>query len=152
MTMTTTPVAPAKPAPVPDEHSAPFFDGARDGLLMLRRCRACATYMSPVAGIGAPVRPRCVACFSGDLEWAPSGGRASLYSFVIMHQRYDPAFAQDIPYNIVVVVTEEGVRLTSQVVGCPNDALAIGMALEVVFERMGDGVAVPKFRPQEMDR
>jgi uncharacterized OB-fold protein len=146
MTMTTTTAAPAKPVPVPDEQSAAFFDGALRGALMLRRCRSCDTYMSPVAGIGAPVRPRCVACFSGDLEWAPSSGRATLYSFVIMHQLYDEAFAADIPYNIAVVETEEGVRLTSQVVGCPNEQLEIGMPLAVVFERMSDTVAVPKFR------
>jgi uncharacterized protein len=145
--MTTSTAAPAKPVPVPDEHSAPFFDGALNGTLMLRRCRACNTYMSPIAGIGAPVRPRCVTCFSGDLEWAPAGGRATLYSFVIMHQLYDEAFAADIPYNIAVVETEEGVRLTSQVVDCPNAALGIGMALEVVFEQLSDSVAVPKFRP-----
>jgi uncharacterized OB-fold protein len=146
MIMTTTTTAPAKPVPVPDEDSAPFFDGALRGALMLRRCRSCNTYMSPVAGIGAPVRPRCVACFSGDVGWAASSGRATLYSFVIMHQLYDEAFASEIPYNIAVVETEEGVRLTSQVVGCPNEALEIGMALEVVFERMSDTVAVPKFR------
>jgi len=147
MTVTTTPSDPAKPVPVPDAHSAPFFDGARAGRLMLRRCRACDTFMSPIAGIGAPVRPRCVACFSGDLEWAASSGRGSLYSFVIMHQLYDEAFASDIPYNIAVVETDEGVRLTTQVVGCANEALVIGMALAVVFERVSDDVTIPKFRP-----
>src|SRR3954468_3265098 len=137
----------AKPVPVPDESSAPFFDGALADTLMLRRCRACNTFMSPIAGIGAPVRSRCVACFSGDVEWAPSSGRAALYSFVIMHQLYDEAFAADIPYNIAVVETDEGVRLTSQVVDCANGALVIGMALAVVFERLSDDVAIPKFRP-----
>jgi uncharacterized OB-fold protein len=145
VTVTTT--APVKPVPVPDKASAPFFAGALDGLLMLRRCGACNTFMSPIAGIGAPVRPRCVTCFSGDLAWAPSSGRAALYSFVLMHQRYDDAFADELPYNIAVVETEEGVRLTSQVVGCPNDALEIGMALEVVFERVSETVAIPRFRP-----
>ena len=145
MTQTTT--SPAKPVPVPDQASAPFFAAALDGTLMLRRCRACNTYMSPVAGIGAPVRPRCVTCFSGELEWAPSSGRAALYSFVLMHQRYDEAFAAEIPYNIAVVETEEGVRLTSQVIDCANDALEVGMPLEVTFERMTDAIAVPKFRP-----
>jgi uncharacterized OB-fold protein len=144
--MATTAV-PAKPIPVPDEASAPFFDGARQGRLMLLRCRACDTFMSPIAGIGAPLRPRCVACFSGDLEWAASSGIGTLYSFVIMHQLYDEAFAAEIPYNIAVVETEEGVRLTSQVVDCPNDQLEIDMPLEVTFERLSDAVAVPKFRP-----
>ena len=145
--MTTTVVS-AKPVPVPDEASAPFFQGALQGRLMLLRCRACGVYMSPTAYLGVPVRPRCVGCFSGDLERSPSSGKATLYSFAIMHQLYDEAFAAEIPYNIAVVETEEGVRLTSQVVDCPNDRLEIGMLLAVVFERISDEVAVPKFTPR----
>jgi uncharacterized protein len=138
----------AKPVPVPDAASAPFFDGALGGELMLLRCRACTTFMSPTAYLRVPLRPRCVACFSDDLAWAPSSGAATLYSFAIMHQLYDEAFAAEIPYNIAIVETEEGVRLTSQVVDCPNDRLEIGMPLLVTFERMSDEVAVPKFRPR----
>jgi uncharacterized OB-fold protein len=145
--MTTT-VAAGKPVPVPDEASAPFFDGALRGELMLLRCRACATFMSPTGYLRLPLRPRCVRCFSAALEWAPSTGRATLYSFALMHQVYDEAFAAEIPYNIAVVETDEGVRLTSQVVDCPNERLAIGMPLEVTFERVSADVAVPKFRPR----
>jgi len=145
--MTTT-TASAKPLPVPDEASAPFFDGALRGELMLLRCRTCATYQSPIAYIGVPLRARCVNCFSGELEWAPANGNATLHSFALMHQLYDEAFASEIPYNIALVETEEGVRLTSQVVDCPNERLEIGMPLEVTFERMSDEVAVPKFRPR----
>ena len=117
---------------------------------MLRRCRACDTFMSPIAGIGAPVRPRCVACFSGDLEWAPSSGRAALYSFVIMHQLYDEAFAADIPYNLAVVETEEGVRLTSQVVGCPNERAGDRDGARGRLRADERDVAIPKFRPRVM--
>ena len=138
---------PPKPVPVPDDASAPFFAGALRGELMLLRCAACRTFMSPTGYLGVPVRPRCVRCFSGELEWAASSGRATLYSFALMHQVYDDAFAGEVPYNIAVVETEEGVRLTSQVVGCPNDALLMGMALAVTFEHLSDDVAIPKFRP-----
>jgi uncharacterized OB-fold protein len=136
-----------KPVPVRDEASAPFFDGALRGELMLLRCRACQTFMSPTAYINVPLRPRCVACFAAELEWAPAGGRATLYSFAVMHQLYDEAFAAEIPYNLAVVETEEGVRLSSQVVGCANDRLEIGMPLMVTFDRISDEVAIPKFRP-----
>ncbi len=142
----TSTTATAKPVPVPDEASAPFFAGALEGKLMLLRCRSCETFMSPTAYLGVPLRPRCLHCFSPDLDWAPSSGRATLYSFAVMHQLYDEAFAAELPYNIAVVETEEGVRLTSQVVGCPNDELEIGMALQVTFEQRSDEVAIPKFR------
>ena len=65
-----------------------------------------------------------------------------------MHQLYDEAFAAELPYNIAVVETDEGVRLTSQVVGCANEELEIGMPLIVTFERRSDEVAIPKFRPR----
>ena len=70
----------------------------------------------------------------------PEMGPVSIEGF------YDEAFAADVPYDIAVVETEEGVRLTSQVVEC--DALEIAMALEVTFERVSDEVAIPKFRPR----
>ena len=85
-------------------------------------------------------------CFSADLEWAPAGGRGALYSFALMHQVYDPAFADEVPYNIAVVELDEGVRMTTNVVGCANEELWIGMPLEVTFEHVSDEVAIPKFR------
>jgi uncharacterized OB-fold protein len=141
------PSTPVKPVPVPDEASEPFFAGALLGRLMLLRCPECGTFQSPTGYLRAPVRPRCVACFSAGLAWAPASGRATLYTFAIMHQLYDPAFAAELPYNLAVVETEEGARLTSQVVDCANDELRIGMPLVAVFERVSPDVAVPKFRP-----
>ncbi len=141
-----TDAAPAKPLPVIDDASRPFFEGALQGKLMLRRCRACGTFMWPVGGIRTPLRPRCVECFSGDLEWAPSRGKGSLYSFAVMHQVYHPAFAAEIPYNISVIELEEGVRMTCAVVDCPNEELQIGMPVEVIFERVTEEIALPKFK------
>jgi uncharacterized OB-fold protein len=136
-----------KPVPVLDEASAPFFAGALARKLMLLRCPACGKYQSPTAYLRVPVRPRCVSCFSAPLSWAAASGRAMLHSFAIMHQLYDEAFAHELPYNVAVVETEEGVRLTSQVVDCANDGLRIGMPLVAVFEQLSRDVAIPKFRP-----
>jgi uncharacterized OB-fold protein len=129
-----------------DEASRPFFAAASEGVLLIRRCRACAAFMSPTGGLGTPLRPRCVRCFSAELEWAPAGGRGTLYSFAIQHQVYDPAF--EVPYNLAVVELDEGVRLTTNVVGCTDDELSIGMPLEVTFERLSEEVSIPKFRSQ----
>lgn len=145
---TATDTAPAKPIPVPDAASAPFFAGALQGRLMLLRCGACETFQSPTAYLGVPLRPRCARCFAAALQWAPASGYATLYSFAVMHQRYDEAFAADLPYNLAVVHTEEGVRCSSQVVDCPVADLTISMELEVCFERLSAEVALPKFRPR----
>ncbi len=129
-----------KPAPVPDDISAPFFDGARAGRLMLQHCTACGAW-------SFPVRERCPHCFAAKLEWRQASGRGSLYTFTIMHQVMNPGFASAVPYNVAQVDLVEGVRMTSNVVGIPNDALRVGMVLEVMFEQVGDSVSVPKFRP-----
>ncbi len=126
-----------RPVPVPDEASAPFFDGAARGELMFQRCGSCGAFMWPV-------KPRCVECFSGEVEWTPASGRAELYSFVVVHQRY-PGFEE--PYVVATVETPEGVRFNTSIVGADPGGLEIGMLVEVVFERVSGDVVVPKFKP-----
>jgi uncharacterized OB-fold protein len=129
-----------RPVPVPDEASKPFFDGARQRRLMVQRCSACGTMMWPV-------KPACINCLSPDVEWVQVSGKATLYSFVLMHQVYHPAFATEVPYNIAEVDLVEGLRIISNIVGCSNAELTIGMELEVTFEDVSDEVTLPKFRP-----
>jgi uncharacterized OB-fold protein len=128
-----------RPVPIPDEASKPFFDGARQRRLMVQRCSACGTMMWPA-------KPACINCLSPDVEWVQVSGKATLYSFVLMHQVYHPAFATEIPYNIAEVDLAEGLRIISNIVGCSNADLVIGMELEVTFEDVSDEVTVPKFR------
>jgi uncharacterized protein len=129
-----------RPVPIPDEISAPFFAGARDGKLMLQHCDACGRY-------SFPVRERCPHCFAGGLGWRAASGRGTLYTFCIMHQVMNPGFVGHTPYNIAQIDLDEGVRMTSNIVGIPNDALRIGMRLEAVFDPVSDAVSIPKFRP-----
>ena len=131
---------PAKPIPVPDAISAPFFDGARAGRLMLQHCAACD-------GWSFPVRERCPHCFAAPLQWRPASGRGTLYTFAIMHQVMNPGFAADVPYNVSQIDLAEGVRMVANIIGVPNDQLRIGMKLEVCFDDVGDDIRIPKFRP-----
>ncbi len=137
----------SKPIPIPDERSAPFFEGAGRGELMLLRCASCRTWMWPGAQFATTIRSRCVNCYSGELEWTAASGRGTLYSFALMHQVYDPSFADEVPYNVAIVELDEGVRMTSNVVGCADQELAVGMPLKVVFEDVGEGISIPKFTP-----
>src|SRR3954447_5608159 len=129
-----------KPVPVPDESSAPFFNGAREGKLLLQHCSGCDRW-------SFPVRERCPHCFAARLEWRQASGRGTLYTFTVMHQVMNPGFASAAPYNVAQVDLEEGVRMTSNVVGVSNDQLRIGMPLEAIFEVVGDNIRLPKFRP-----
>jgi uncharacterized protein len=130
----------SKPVPIPDTVSATFFDGARSGKLMLQHCASCN-------GWSFPVRERCPHCFAGSLGWRAASGRGTLYTFAIMHQVMNPGFASAVPYNVSQIDLEEGVRMVTNIVGIANDALRIGMKLQVCFEDAGDNVRIPKFCP-----
>jgi len=132
----------AKPLPLPDEPSQPFFDGLVNDTLMLQHCRTCDAWMWPVT-------QHCRTCLSGDVEWAASSGRGTLYSFALVHQVYHPGFADEIPYNVVFVDLDEGVRMTSNVVGIANEDLHAGIKLVATFEHVGDGLVIPKFTPAQ---
>jgi uncharacterized OB-fold protein len=47
----------------------------------------------------------------------------------------------------VQVELDEGVRLTGNVVGASNDALQVGLAVEVVFDDVTPDATLPRFRP-----
>jgi uncharacterized OB-fold protein len=129
-----------KPVPIPDEASQPFFEGAREHRLMIQQCTTCETIMWPV-------KSRCSNCLNPTVSWVQASGEGTLYSFALMHQVY-PGFADEVPYNIAQVDLEEGLRITSNVIGCSNADLQIGMPLEVTFEDITNQVTLPKFKPR----
>ena len=127
----------ARPAPTPETRH--FWEGARIGELRLQRCDACAN-------VYFPPRPFCPSCASREVSVFAASGRATLYSYVI-HHRPVPGFAP--PYAIAVVELEEGPRMMSNIVDCPQtpEALELDMRLEVTFERLDDAITLPLFRP-----
>jgi len=129
----------ARPKPVPTPETRHFWDGTREHKLLLQQCEACTH-------IYFPPRPFCPACSGRSVKTVSASGRARLYSYVI-GQRPAPGFEP--PYSIAVVELEEGPRMMSNVVDCPQtpEALELDMALEVVWHVIDDEITLPMFRP-----
>ena len=132
-----------KLAPEPTPETQPFWDGCREGLLRLQRCRHCATAYFPPSLY-------CPRCLSDDLHWEVANGRGRLHTYVIAH-RAAPGYDTDVPYAIAIVELDEGPRMMSNIVGIPNTPhhLVLDMELRVAFESRGDGVKVPVFGPAD---
>ena len=133
-----------KPLPRPQGESLHYWDGARDHELWLRRCNGCGdAYFYP--------RDISPCCFSRDTEWILSSGRASLFTFTIVHRSPHPAFQADAPFVVALVKLEEGPLMATNIVDLPDppgpEDLQIGMALQVVFDDVTDEVTLPKVRP-----
>jgi len=130
-----------RPLPEPTPETQHFWDGCRDGKLLLQRCRDTGKPYFP---------PRPFSPFTGsrEVEVFEASGKATLYSYVINH-RPARGFEDIAPYAIAVVKLEEGVQMMTNIVDCPQtpEALQLDMPLEVVFEKVSDTISLPKFRP-----
>src|SRR5215475_10960431 len=60
----------------------------------------------------------------------------------------------EVPYVIAIVelVEQRNLRLTTNIVGCPPDAVHIGMPVKVKFERASDEISLPVFEPDAAPR
>jgi uncharacterized protein len=126
--------------PTPDHDTRPFWEAAREGRLLIRRCGACgATHFYP--------RPFCPKCWSDRVDWVEARGKAALYTWSVVYENDLPPFPERVPYVAAVVDLEEGPRMMTNVVDCELDALEIGMALEVAFRPTTDEITLPVFRP-----
>ena len=139
---------PEMPKPVlpPTEITRPFWDAAREHRLAIQRCDDCSFW------VHWP-QVRCPRCSSIRLTATDVSGRGRIYTFTIVHHVFMPPFEPDIPYSLALVELDEqpGLRLLANIVDCPNEALRIGMPVEVTFEDRGN-VALPQFRSAETAR
>jgi uncharacterized OB-fold protein len=132
---------PSKPIPTIAPNMTEFYEGARQGRLIIQKCDQCGTLRFPATEL-------CSNCLSTRSRWAPVSGRGEIYSFNIMHQVYHPGFAAEVPYAVVVVQLEEGCKFISNLVGVKPHDIKIGMPVEVTFEKLSEDVTIPKFRPR----
>jgi uncharacterized OB-fold protein len=68
-----------------------------------------------------------------------------VWSFCVFHKVYFEGFAAEAPYAVVLVELDEGVRVYSNLIDMPLEAIRIGMRVHAVFDRVTDAVTLPKF-------
>ena len=130
----------AKPVPEVTTELRPFFTAAREGRLVVQRCRKCGHRRFPPREI-------CSRCLARDAEWVPSSGRGTVLSYNVMHQVYHPGFAAEVPYAVVLVELEDGARMISNVVDCPLERVHVGLRVEATFQERTSEIVLPVFRP-----
>jgi uncharacterized OB-fold protein len=130
------------PGPEPTIDDRPFWHHCQARELRFQRCAACRRLRHPPT-------PACPHCRSRQDEWIAAGTEAELYSFTVVHHPAHEAVEHVVPYNVAIVRFRalDDLRLVSNVVDCAPAALRIGMRLALVWERAGNGLWVPRFRP-----
>lgn len=127
------------PLPLIDDDNRHFWQGGRDGSLLIMRCRSCGWW------IHQP-QPVCPRCLSFDVEPHPTSGHGTVAAYTINYQRWIPDL--EVPYVLAMVELEEqaGLRLMTRLVQVRQSQVETGLRVQVCFERRDD-VWLPLFRP-----
>jgi uncharacterized OB-fold protein len=126
--------------PVVTEDNRTYWASAREHALKLPFCVSCEAAFYPPQN-------RCPRCLDDGVEWRPVSGRATVYSWVVVHQVYDRSFADRVPYVVATVELQEGPRLITNIVNCEPEAVRANMPVRIVYNDVTDEVALVQFEP-----
>lgn len=114
------------PVPVIDQDTKPFWDGCDRRELFIQRCGSCATWLWQP-------RPICSTCQTPQPVWTKVTGDGVIASWTVMRPPTLPAFASMVPFVVLLVALDEGVRLLGYLVDdagrvCQTDGSAESVA------------------------
>ena len=129
-----------KPRPVPDRISQPFWDAAAQGRLVVQRCRDCRHWQHPPG-------PICRKCYSGLVGFEPVTGHGRVYTYTVTHHRVVEGF-EEVPYTVALIELDEqpALRMLANLPGVPAASIFVGLEVEVFFQPLPGGRALPQFR------
>jgi uncharacterized OB-fold protein len=124
-----------------DEASAPFFEAAAEGRLLIRRCPVCGTAYAP----------HTLRCADSDaLSWQTATGSGLIVTWAVGHSDpLDPVLASPggSTYLFGLIELREGPWLQAPIVGVEPSRVRQGMQVSVLFVRPGGEEAIPVFAP-----
>lgn len=125
------------PAPTPSSEA--FWTSGATGALRIHHCDDCGRFFHPPA-------PACFRCRSVRVAPRPVSGLATVAAYTVNRHRWFDGFPP--PYVIAIVELDEepSARLTTNIVGCDPEDVAVGLRVGVLFEQWGD-VWIPVFAP-----
>ncbi len=128
-----------KPMPAPDADTVRFWEGLREGKLLLQHCHECGHIQYYQQAL-------CRACGGETLTHRAASGRGKVHSFSVVHRAPGPAFKSDVPYAVLLVELVEGPRMISTYVGGDPSEVTFDMEVMLVCEPVSPDVTLPRFR------
>ncbi len=71
-----------------------------------------------------------------------------VWSWTITHRSIDPAFTEQLPYAVVVVELEEGVRVVGNLRGIEISELRIGLEVTLSLDKRSETITLIDFTPR----
>lgn len=118
--------------PAPDGNDAAYWDGLREGRLLLPRCSGCGTWREPG-------RLLCAQCWSFESDWVEVAARGRVFTWIRSHRDFMDDLDVLAPYDTLLVQLDDvPVRLLGLL---RDDVLAdpvIGEQVVGEFEQPGN--------------
>ena len=135
--------------PTIDAASAPYWEAARQGRLLIAECATCGK-------LHHYPRPFCPHCWSEDVHPIQASGTGTLYTYSTVYVNDLAPFKERLPYVAAIVELDEGPRLMTTIDVVEPDRLRIGMAVTAVFrpvdENDSESPYLTVFAPSEETR
>jgi uncharacterized protein len=128
-----------RPLPQPTVETEAFWQGAREGRLLIQHCKDCRQHQFYP-------RPYCIKCLSENIAWTRCSGKGKIYTFTINHRAGNEFMQGKTPYVVAIIELEEGVRLMANIVEGDLAKVAIDAEVRVAFERASDKITLPQFK------
>jgi uncharacterized OB-fold protein len=132
--------------PTIDSASAPYWEAARQGRLLIAECAGCGR-------VHHYPRPFCPHCWSEDVHPVQASGTGTLYTYSTVYVNDLAPFNERLPYVAAIVALDEGPRLMTTIEGVAPEQLRVGMAVAAVFrpvdENDADSPYLTVFTPHE---
>lgn len=134
----------ARPLPCITEDSEPYWRSAREHATRIQRCGHCATHRFYPSRV-------CHRCGSADTEWVLIGGRGTVYSHTVVERAGVGAFAERMPFTIVLVTLDEGPTMMANLLDAAGhdvvEGVSIGMRVQMSYEDLTEEITLPVFTP-----
>lgn len=132
----TTPAKIERIRPVENHDSKHFWQGLRDGKLLIQKCDECQTHRHPP-------QPMCEKCQSLNWSTTQSSGNGVVHSYTAIHYPEIPPF--EYPNTIVLVDLDEGVRIAAQLDHEEEQEVSVGTPVRARIEEVQEGLSLPIF-------
>lgn len=102
----------AVPSPLITPVNEPYWTALAEGRLTYQHCDCGHAWLPP--------RAECPQCLDIHWNWLTASGLGRIISWVIYHTAYHESFANALPYNVTIVELNEGPRLITNIIDCPD--------------------------------
>lgn len=128
------------PSGLPAWHM-PFWQALQKHELRVQKCVNCGA-------LRHIPKELCPSCHRTGFSWEPIGLEGTIFTYSVVHRAPVPAFQQDMPYVIVHVQMDDGVRMIADLVDVNPNEVAIGQRVIAGFDDVTPEWTLLRFRKQ----